>query len=60
MFEDMAEINESLGRSYCTPEGCDEDELEAELAMLQDEFESEEIDAGQQAAFLKTPVVRRN
>ena len=53
MLEDMNEITESLGRSYCT-EGVDEDDLEAELAMLQDDLESDEIDAGQQSSFLNT------
>jgi Snf7 len=51
----MNEITESLSRSYCTPEGCDEDDLEAELGLLQDEFESDEIDIGQQTSFLQSP-----
>eukprot|EP00602_Paraphysomonas_sp_CaronLab_P002264 CAMPEP_0185031374 /NCGR_PEP_ID=MMETSP1103-20130426/18819_1 /TAXON_ID=36769 /ORGANISM="Paraphysomonas bandaiensis, Strain Caron Lab Isolate" /LENGTH=177 /DNA_ID=CAMNT_0027566887 /DNA_START=211 /DNA_END=744 /DNA_ORIENTATION=- len=41
MFEDMNEINEALGRSYGTPDYIDEDELEAELACLGDEFDEE-------------------
>merc|ERR1711998_213239 len=32
------EITESLGRSYEIPGGCDEEDLEAELALLQDDF----------------------
>jgi charged multivesicular body protein 5 len=41
MFEDMNEISETLGRSYGTPDYIDEDDLEAELACLGDEFDEE-------------------
>lgn len=40
MFEDMNEINEIMGRTYGVPDGIDEDELDAELAGLEEEFES--------------------
>lgn len=43
MMEDMNEINEILGRSYGTPEGLDEDDLDAELAGLEEELESAEL-----------------
>ena len=41
LFEDMNEITETMGRSYGTPEGLDEDDLEAELACLEDDLEGE-------------------
>lgn len=41
MFEDMNEISESLGRSFGIPDDIDEDELNAELECLGDEFEEE-------------------
>ena len=37
----MNEISESLGRSFGVPDDIDEDELDAELACLGDEFEEE-------------------
>ena len=52
MFEDMNEISETLGRSYNTPEGCDEADLEAELELLQDEFEATDIDTSSQTSAL--------
>ena len=55
LFEDIGEITETLGRSYEIPGGCDEEDLEAELAMLQDDFETDEIDAGQASQYLNTP-----
>ena len=39
----MNEVNESLGRSYACPDDLDEADLEAELDLLEDEFE--EVDA---------------
>jgi len=51
LFEDIGEITEGLARNYNVGE-CDEDDLDAELAMLSDELESEEIGA---SAFLSTP-----
>mmetsp|Transcript_7787 Transcript_7787/g.7862 ORF Transcript_7787/g.7862 Transcript_7787/m.7862 type:complete len:226 (+) Transcript_7787:212-889(+) len=49
MFEDMDEINDLMGRSYGTPDGLDEDDLEAELAgldfeELEGEFETETVE----------------
>jgi charged multivesicular body protein 5 len=41
MFEDMNEVGEALGRSFGVPDDIDEDELNAELACLGDEFEEE-------------------
>lgn len=41
MFEDMNEVSEALGRSFGVPDDIDEDELDAELACLGDEFEDE-------------------
>mmetsp|Transcript_10115 Transcript_10115/g.18896 ORF Transcript_10115/g.18896 Transcript_10115/m.18896 type:complete len:227 (+) Transcript_10115:118-798(+) len=41
MFEDMNEVSEALGRNFGVPDDIDEDELDAELACLGDEFEEE-------------------
>ena len=41
MLEDVGEINDILGRSYGLPDGIDEADLDAELACLGDELESE-------------------
>ena len=43
MMEDMEELNEALGRSYTTPDGVEEEDLEAELACLEDELEGEDL-----------------
>lgn len=43
LLEDVGEIGEILGRSYGTPDGIDEDDLDAELACLEDEFETEDV-----------------
>eukprot|EP01036_Dinobryon_divergens_P028003 gene28003-36883_t len=43
LLEDVGEISDILGRSYGTPDGIDEDDLDAELACLEDEFESEDV-----------------
>jgi len=44
LLEDGDEIQEILARSYGTPEGLDEDELEAELACLGDELDGLDLD----------------
>ena len=44
MLEDVGEISEILGRSYGCPDGLDEEDLDAELACLEDEMASEEMD----------------
>lgn len=44
MLEDVGEISEILGRSYGCPDGLDEADLDAELACLEDELASEEVD----------------
>jgi charged multivesicular body protein 5 len=38
MLEDVGDINELLGRSYGCPDGVDEEDLDAELAMLEDDM----------------------
>merc|ERR1712008_595034 len=45
MMQEFSEINETLGRTFNTPEYVDENDLEAELDMLEDEFEEEEEEA---------------
>mmetsp|Transcript_10554 Transcript_10554/g.13370 ORF Transcript_10554/g.13370 Transcript_10554/m.13370 type:complete len:216 (-) Transcript_10554:216-863(-) len=48
MMEEMNEINEALGRNFATPEDVTEAELEAELDLLEDEFE--DLDGAEDAA----------
>eukprot|EP00753_Platysulcus_tardus_P010535 PLAT2816.1.p2 GENE.PLAT2816.1~~PLAT2816.1.p2 ORF type:complete len:250 (-),score=102.11 PLAT2816.1:81-761(-) len=46
LLEDTAEIQDVLGRSFGVPDGVDEEDLEDELAMLEDEWEmDDEADA---------------
>ncbi|CAM9548266.1 unnamed protein product [Choristocarpus tenellus] len=52
MMEDMNEINDIMGRSYNVPDELDEDDLEAELACLDDELEGlEDIEADETSAY---------
>lgn len=44
MLEDVGEISEILGRSYGCPDGVEEEDLDAELACLDDEIATEEVD----------------
>ncbi len=37
----LVQVNDLMGRAYGTPEGLDDDDLEAELAALGDEFDNE-------------------
>lgn len=43
MMEEMNEINEAMGRNFATPEDITEADLEAELDMLEDELEEEDL-----------------
>ncbi len=43
LMEDMNEMNEALGRNFATPEDITEADLEAELDMLEDELEEEDL-----------------
>ena len=49
LLEDAGEISDILGRSYGTPNDIDEDDLEAELACLGDEFEAIDVESESQA-----------
>merc|ERR1712115_514920 len=42
LMEDFNEINEVLGQNFVTPVDLDEADLDAELDLLEDEFEEEE------------------
>lgn len=44
LLEDVGEISDILGRSYGSPDGIEEEDLDAELACLEDEWASEEVD----------------
>jgi charged multivesicular body protein 5 len=58
MLEDVGEISDILGRSYGMPDGIDEEDLDAELACLEDELESEDVEestAVQSNAVSNTP-----
>lgn len=40
----MGEISDILGRSYGSPDGIEEEDLDAELACLEDEWAAEDVD----------------
>merc|ERR1712174_20010 len=42
LMEDFNEVNEVLGQNFATPVDLDEADLDAELDLLEDEFEEEE------------------
>lgn len=44
LLEDVGEISDILGRSYGSPDGIEEEDLDAELACLEDEWAAEEVD----------------
>eukprot|EP01006_Ploeotia_vitrea_P025788 TRINITY_DN58680_c0_g1_i1.p1 TRINITY_DN58680_c0_g1~~TRINITY_DN58680_c0_g1_i1.p1 ORF type:complete len:227 (-),score=23.48 TRINITY_DN58680_c0_g1_i1:22-702(-) len=44
LFEDMQEIQDIMGRAYNCPDGIDEEDLDAELACLGDEFENADFE----------------
>lgn len=46
MLEDVGEISEILGRSYGVPDDIDEEELDAELDCLEEEWADEGFDVG--------------
>ena len=41
LLEDVGELNEIMGRNYGMPDDIEEDDLDAELLCLDDEFEME-------------------
>lgn len=43
LLEDVGEISDILGRSYGCPDGIEEEDLDAELACLEDDWAAEEI-----------------
>ena len=45
----MGEISDILGRSYGCPDGIEEEDLDAELACLEDDWAAEEISASTEA-----------
>ena len=56
MLEDQEEVQDILSRAYGVPEGAlDEDDLEAELAGLEDEFEGINIEEETAAAPVSLP-----
>lgn len=59
MLEDVGEINELLGRAYGCPDGIEEEDLDAELACLEDEMfaDDELLQETQQASSFKAPSV---
>ncbi len=44
LLEDVGEISDILGRSYGSPDGIEEEDLDAELACLEDEWAAEDVD----------------
>lgn len=56
LMEDFNEINEALGRNFATPEDLDEADLDAELEMLEEDFEDElEEEADATPSYLAAP-----
>jgi charged multivesicular body protein 5 len=55
MLEDVGEISEILGRSYGTPDGVEEEDLDAELACLEEEWANEPEIAESDAAASSEP-----
>ena len=55
LLDDFNEINEALGSNYATPE-LDEADLDAELDMLADELEAEELEADATPSYLQGPL----
>ncbi|CAB9515971.1 protein sorting-associated protein 60 [Seminavis robusta] len=55
MFYEFNEINEALGNNYATPD-LDEADLDAELEMLGDELEMEELEAETTPSYLQAPL----
>ena len=43
LLEDVGEISDILGRSYGCPDGIEEEDLDAELACLEDDWAAEEV-----------------
>lgn len=55
LLEEQEEIQEIMGRNYATPDGVDEDDLEAELAGLEDVFEGIELEEEQIGTSVSLP-----
>jgi charged multivesicular body protein 5 len=55
MLEDVGEIQDILGRSYGMPDGVDESDLDAELAFLGDQLESESFGVDEPATQVTAP-----
>jgi charged multivesicular body protein 5 len=60
MMEDMNEINEAMGRNFATPDDIDEAELEAELDMLEDELEEQNLEGVATPSYLQDDVLPEN
>jgi len=54
LFEAHTEIQDLLSRSFATPEGLDEDELEAELMSLEAELDVDDLDENELPSYLTT------
>jgi hypothetical protein len=57
LLEDVGEISEILGRSYGMPDGVEEEDLDAELACLEDELAAEDVDFGTEVSSEATATV---
>mmetsp|Transcript_6754 Transcript_6754/g.14105 ORF Transcript_6754/g.14105 Transcript_6754/m.14105 type:complete len:159 (+) Transcript_6754:295-771(+) len=53
LMEDFNEINEAMAQKFSTPVDVDEADLEAELDMLEDELEDEELEADATPSYLQ-------
>jgi len=57
MMDEFQEINEALGQNFSTPDDINEADLEAELDMLDDEFEDELGEADALPSYLQEPAM---
>jgi len=55
LMDEFQEINEALAQNFATPDDIDEADLEAELGMLDDEFEDELGDTDAVPSYLQEP-----
>ena len=54
LMEDFNEVNEALGRNFATPDDLCEEDLDAELELLEDELEDELEGEEATPAYLQT------
>jgi len=53
LMEEMNEINDAMGRNFATPDDITADDLDAELDMLEDELEEDEVGESATPSYLQ-------